>query len=650
MPCTTGYVNTREFSPVALGKEPCPPRKTNYYEWREWWLEQKCRCIEGYAVAGVKIVGEHYHYLNFLKILRLPDKGGSRKELLPPRFIDLDFDKFWAYYNARYVNKKRGLVVTGSRQRGKTMFSASLAAYEFHFFRKSQTLIVAYDEEYADDTFRLFLDYCDQLMVTEWRKSRQLKDTGDEVMAGRYVRDVLTQDWVPKGYKSKVHKLVAKNNFQCTIGKTPSLVLREESGKFPNYLQQGDYMKSQLESEGQQTGFSLDFGTGGAMTTGGSTGLKTAFWNPSRLNYDSFDEQWSDEGDYIDNGNGKRISFFIPAWRGLIMDENGNSMKEPSLAKMDQDRSLAEMEGEDALYNLISQEPKNPKESFYVQGGGILPQKILNKRLAVIESSAHLQRIVQRGDLELIYSAQGEIIGIQWEADPKGVFQILEHPEWTKPYDPSKPGNRITRENGFRIYKSGCDSYDENTSTTGSIGSQFIYKKFVNADLTGNLFVAQYSDRPDAEDFYLNTFKLNYYYNCKMLFEATKVGIKQWYINNNFVYMLKEKPEIAYQNIKESRADYTYGLQMPIQIKQFGITELKKWIRMFVNNMYFPDQINDMINFTYETNHDKTMASMLCIIQDLDDARLDEQQEEQQEFSESYTGFKRNAQGKLIHS
>lgn len=648
MPCTTGFINTREFSPVALGKEKCPPRKTNYYEWREWWIEQRRRSREGFSVGGVKITGPHYHYLNFLQILRVGDRGGSRKELLPPRFIDLDYDKFWAYHNARYIDKKRGLAITGSRQRGKTMFSAALAAHEFHFFRKSQTLIVAYDEEYANDTFRLFLEYCDQLMVTEWRKSRQLKDTADEVMAGRWVRDPITKDWIPKGYRSTAHKLVAKNNFQCTIGKTPSLVLREESGKYPNYLQQADYMKSQLESEGQQTGFSLDFGTGGAMTTGGSTGLKTIYWNPGRLNYAGFDEQWSDEGDYIEGG-GKLVSFFIPAHRGLIMDENGNSLKEPSLKKMDHDRALAEAESDDALYNLTSQEPKNPKESFYVQGGGVLPVKLLNRRLAKIESSAHLQKIIQRGDLDFIVNSEREVIGIEWTANKEGVFHILEHPEWTRPFDPQKP-NRITRANGFRIYKSGVDSYDQDTSTTGSIGSQFIYKKFINADLTGNLFVAQYSDRPDADDFYENTFKLNYYYNCKMLFEATNVGIKQWYINNNKVIWLKEKPEIAYQNIKESRADYTYGLQMPAQIKTYGVTELKKWLRVYYDNLYFTDQINDMINFTYDTNHDRTIASMLCIIQELDDARLDEQQEQEQTtHTSSYTTYKR-VNGRLVHN
>lgn len=648
MPCTSGFINTREFSPVALGKEPCPPKKTNYYEWKEWQAEQQGRCYNGFTVGGVNIIGEHYLYLNFLKILRVPDNGGSRKQWLPPRFIDLDYDKFHSYYKARYVDKKRGMSITGSRQRGKTFFSGAIGAYEGHMFPKSQTLVIGYDEEFAADTFRLIISYSDQLLETEFRKSRGLSNKADRLIFGKKELDNDSGEWIPVGFLSEIHKLVAKNNPQCSIGKTPSLVLREESGKFNNYEAQADYMKSQLESEGQYTGFSLDFGTGGAMTSGGSVGLKKVHNKPAILDYAEYDEQWSDEGDYIE-GKGRMIGFFIPAWRGLIMDKDGNSNKELSLAKMDKDRAEV-ADDPQAYYNLCSQEPKNDRESFYVQGGNTLPVMLLNKRLAEIAGDPILQNIIQKGDLEWVRDPVSRtILDVKWIPNSKtGLYQILEHPQWTEISTDIKKPNRITRQNSNGLYISGCDSYDADVSTTDSIGSMFVYKRFLNADITGNLFVAEYTGRPDAIDFYENTAKLNWYYNSRMLFEATNLGIKQWYINNNMIYVLKEKPEVAYSNIKDSRADYTYGLQMPDPIKAFCTTEMKKWIKLWVHHLFFTDQIEDFIKFTRDTNHDRTIASMLCIVQDLDNARISEQEQNTPE-EHRMVSFKRT-NGKLVHA
>ncbi len=33
--------------------------------WYDYWREQRRRIMDGYSVAGVKITGEHYFYLNF---------------------------------------------------------------------------------------------------------------------------------------------------------------------------------------------------------------------------------------------------------------------------------------------------------------------------------------------------------------------------------------------------------------------------------------------------------------------------------------------------------------------------------------------------------------------------------------------------------
>ena len=82
------FTNTKLFSPVIIdGITNAHPLSAEYYK---WWQEERKRCIEGYSVAGTKITGTHYMYLNWWKI-RGVNKKTKRKELITPRFTDLDY-------------------------------------------------------------------------------------------------------------------------------------------------------------------------------------------------------------------------------------------------------------------------------------------------------------------------------------------------------------------------------------------------------------------------------------------------------------------------------------------------------------------------------------------------------------------------------
>lgn len=616
MPCTSGFVNTVEFSPHALGKEICPPRKSNEYEYREYWRIQQERCINGYTIGGVNITGEHYFYLNYIKILRVVD-GSKRKKWYVPRFIDLDYDFFHSYRIARFIENKLGLPVTGSRQRGKTYKSASLATYELVFQPRSQTVIVSYESDYGYDTFLKVKSNLDGLVHTEFFK-RRLKADDEMIKIGYKLRDNLTKEYIESGFLSELHLRVAKNNPQCTIGLTPSLVLREEAGKFNNYDAQYNYMRDQIVSEGQSTGFILDFGTGGEMTKGGSYGLKNSIYAPDKYDYHGFNEDWGEHGEYLPNSK-KKVGFFIPAWRGLIMDDQGNSMYDKSIEIIKANQKKYEDDPVEYA-TRISQEPVNIEQSFWIPGEDIFNIRLLNKRLSDIVRTDSLNNMVQKGNLEWIRDSKGNIIDVEWIPNINGPFQIIEHPEWTLPENQRKLN--VNKNNGWNVYISGCDSYDADSSTTDSEGSIFIYKRFIHPGATGDLFVAQYTGRPDADEFYEGTAKLNWYYKARMLFEATNLGIKTWYINNNMVQYLKEKPQVAYSDIKDSKANYTYGLQMPIHVKEYCIRETKKWIDKLYENLFFKDQIQDLIKFTRETNHDRTISTMLCIVHNLDTVRI----------------------------
>ena len=62
---------TNKYTPYIAGS------KTH----RDWWVEQKNRCEEGYTVNGYRLTGDNYFWLNFyrLKTSTVDDKGKKKK-------------------------------------------------------------------------------------------------------------------------------------------------------------------------------------------------------------------------------------------------------------------------------------------------------------------------------------------------------------------------------------------------------------------------------------------------------------------------------------------------------------------------------------------------------------------------------------------
>ncbi|MFN4152831.1 MAG: hypothetical protein ACK4IX_17945, partial [Candidatus Sericytochromatia bacterium] len=209
-----------------------------------------------------------------------------------------------------------------------------------------------------------------------------------------------------------------------------------------------------------------------------------------------------------------------------------------------------------------------------------------------------------------------------------------EFPIWYRKdkdnYTYSRELNEKLLQNSKNLYIAGCDSYDQDKSfTSNSNGSMFVFKRISNVDESGGLFVAQYTDRPEtADEFYYNTILLNLFYRSRVLVEYTKIGIINYYKNKKFYNLLWEAPKINLPDMKYSRAINKVGYLMSDKHKKFAIEKYISYIRDNIDKFYFIDQVEDHLNFHLESNEfDRTMASMLCIIQDnelLDSAIIDD--------------------------
>ena len=626
------FINTIRFSPVITDGPPEFPKHS--YEWQEWWKEQKRRCIEGYTVdnatecgKSIIITGDHYFYLNFWKVLgKVP--GERKKKLISPKFLEMDYDFFWQVKIAKDLGKH--LVVAKRRQAGFSEKAASMAGKEFVMFPHSQTLIMSGEEKYAKDTMRKVHRGMNSLKWTEFYK-RMNPFTSDFSMA-RF-KNPGDAEW--RGYMSELHTITCQNNSQAAIGKTPSFVIFEEAGKFTNLVESFNYIRPALEAEGETTGFALIFGTGGEMGKGADQ-LMTMFYDPESYGCMPYDDIHSETYDPTDNN--KKVGYFVPAWNYLKIDDQGNNLKEESLEYLIAKREIAKKAKHSKTYfDELTQFPIYTEECFLINDGNYFNAAKLNRRLSEVRKSKEISDKKQRGDL--IWNRVDKVItGVTWVAKEDGPFMIFEHPE--------------TDENGLVpdfLYKLGTDSYDRDAAVGGGFqGSCSVIKGFLNINKTSRKFVARLTIRPEtADEFYEMTAKLTMYYNGFNLIEYSNLGIFKWYKNNGFEWMLKERPEVAYANIKDSKMQNKHGIDP--QTKHEWLRREKDYVETDVDKIDDEEMLVALLKFRIDPkyNCDITISSSLALIHLEDDWDIEVQEQKKTTTAKFRTGFKLN-NGKLI--
>lgn len=621
------YVDTELFSPVV--RDGLTNANPLSYEYRAWWVEQKRRCLEGWECNGVYIPGDYYWYLNFWKI-RGKDKKTGRKTLIAPRFVDMDLEYFLAVEAARKAGKH--LVVVKARQKGFSEKNAAIMGKEFTFFPHSQTIITAGEEKYSNATMRMCVRGLNSLKETEFYKRRQ-PDTLDYIQAKFKVVENGVPHW--KGIHSEIYNITSKNNPQATIGKSPSLIIFEEAGKFPGIIDSFKYIQPALEAEGgEKTGFAIIVGTGGDMEKGAAE-LEQIFYNPDAYDMMAYNNE------YEEDGGDDRIGYFVPAWKFKMVDEYGNSLKEKSLDYIHGKREAARTSKKaDDYINTITQDPIVPSEAFMRTGGNMFNSALLNQQYARLRNNKSLANLPDRGRLEWIRNDMGKISGVRFIHDENGHLLIIEHPE-----------KDDTGEALLDLYVAGTDSYDKDDApTSDSKGSCSIFKMFKDVHSTANMFVARYTDRPaTAEKFHEETAKLCMYYKAPNLIEYSNVSIFKWYKDNGFEGYLKERPQIAYANIKDSKVNNRYGVDPGTKTEWLIL--YRDYIEDYVDIMYDMLQVERAVKFRNDKkyNCDITISSALAVCHAKDNVNIRVNRNQNVTKKEEFFHFKSN-QGKITQN
>ena len=252
------FVNTLEFSPVP--KEGLPPADSIYAE--SFYRENYQYIMNGYTVGGERITGDHYWFLNFWKVRGL-DYKTNRKGIIYPRFLEMQYDYSHALDTAR-KNDKNSCVLK-RRQVGMTEFHAAIGGKEFTFFPGAQIVYVGGLDEYTKKLYGDTKRGLNELHDTEYYKNR-FPDREDYMRAA-YQTTIVDPDGqktkITKGFLSEIYSYTAKGNPQVVSSKSPSLIIFEEFGIFPNGIATYRFVEPSLYAEGRKTGTAIFVGTGG---------------------------------------------------------------------------------------------------------------------------------------------------------------------------------------------------------------------------------------------------------------------------------------------------------------------------------------------------------------------------------------------------
>lgn len=626
------FVNTAEFCRSAnhFLKHGCYTfDKEGTISYREYWDEEERRCKEGYTVGGIRITGEHYAYLNFGRIKITVGEGKNAKKYESfPRFLDMDY----YYYHELELAKanKQGMIIAKSRRKGFSYKGAFNCVYEYTFFRESFSIIAAFNGEWANFTMGLGLEMLNFLNKHTDFAKRRLIDTRTHIKAG--FKEKVNGIEVESGYKSEIMTISFKDNPFKSIGKSSSVMLFEEAGKW-NGLIEAYMLSKPLFMDGDiMIGIPIIYGTGGDME-GGTQDFCEMFYAPDSYGLRAY------ENVFDENATGECGWFVDDMWFKLPhVDEDGNSDRVKAESELDLQRDLMRKTGNKRSYEtFITQNPKTPAEAFLRTTGNIFPVADLLERLAYLQTHREITDADYIG--ELVNVEDGKV---EWRYNEK-IYPIKKFPH--KKSEDNTGAVVIyempildlnTNEIPFGRYIAGCDPYrTDQAEYSDSIGSVFVLDRITNR------LVAEYSGRPSTLiDFYENVLKLVRFYNAQLLYENEIRGVFDYFERKGSVHILADEPKLIRDVIQNTSVSRKKGMHMNQALKEYGEQLIKIWLLeesseagvLNLQKIRSIPLLQELISYNIDGNFDRVMALMMVIYLSNEKRRHKVEEEEEKIF------------------
>lgn len=577
----------------------CPfPSTSKAYD--EYWEEQTFLIQNGMVHDGQRITGLHYLYLNYC-----PIKVKKVRKLTLPDFWVVDADYF---DNLEYVlGYKPGITqeerwerpvvfsASKSRQTGASLKGMVPVLYNMNFVPFSANYVGAYLDKDAVKSVKMYMHYQNHAYkYTDWGKRFVKKDADKYYKIGYY--ETVDKEKVEAGYQSELSVVSFQDNPEKGVGGSCDLFVIEEAAMHPFLLQSITYITPACKDGDYVTGNILVYGAAGPKAK--SDSLKKLHYAPRAYEAMAFRNIWDSKPLEEECG------YFIPNYscRGGHIDADGNPNQESAIKA--RDKSLAELKKKDLEQYLekLSQLPNEGSEMFGGRGRKRFDTNLIDQQISYLLKAGILgtpvdlfEEILNPDRIKYKLSDKQPIRVWPTPAgiDTTGCVEIFEFPELYPPRG---------------LYIAAIDSYNQDDSSTTSLGCIMIFKRIHNltTEGTNRIKVAEYVGRPTGpfgkQDFYRTCAKLLKMYNAIALPENEDHELTPWFYTNNLDHLLADQPDIIRSIIPGSVVKRLKGIHATPQLIAAAENKIQRYYYEPLGKIYNSegDVIGDKLGITRE--------------------------------------------------
>jgi len=584
-----------------------------------YWAEQRRRSIDGYHIGSDWIPGYYYFYLNFSPIMRVEYdeselvKVREGKQIKGKRIFShpdiWDYDYYYFHYLEEAEKAGKHGSVLKCRRRGYSFKGGSMLRRNFHLIPNSKSFALASQETFLIKDGILNKSNDIGNFINEYTGFRRLSQKHNQLM---HTRASYFRGGVEQGIMSEIIGKTLNNNADRARGISGKLILFEEAGEFPELLKAWQIAKESVQQDNITYGLMVAFGTGGSKMTSYQT-LNELFFKPEAYDIHGIKNIWSSKARVAKSG------FFAPVYANVygFMDKNGNTDVLSSYEHEFVSIEKMEAMGTDpsAIMQRRSERPLRPEDALLRADTNDFPIKRIENRLADLQGNEELISYSRVGNMKI--------------KNKEVIFDYDKNASVIKYYPHAKTGSNEgavemwevpTKLNGVvpeDLYIMGVDGYDQNSSSTMSLGSCFVMNR-----LTG-LLVAEYTGRPTtADDFNEQVLLLALYFNAKVNFENNLLGIRNYFKSKGYEHILIPAPEII-KKISKVAAERELGTPGTTQINKYARERIKAWLLESVvkgDMLDFVDTINsvpllqELSGWNIEDNFDRVSSLGMLMI------------------------------------
>lgn len=342
-------------------------------------------------------------------------------------------------------------------------------------------------------------------------------------------------------------------------------------------------------------------------------GLNKIFYNPEEYQVLPY------KNTYQANGQVAYTGFFIPSYemwfgskgnpgfdlRGVVDTDRAKQFYQNRWDKIKDPKHLIKDKAEYCF---------TPEDAFALEGSNRFDQELLVDQLHAVT----IHKTVEAP----------KSIKLHWLLDENGTADRSKRP--TVEYCSESPIKIVelpeTDSSGqpyTNLYVIGNDAIDlDSTTSTGQTDtSQFcmviMRRQF---GLKPPKIVAIYKDRPDHIQIAFDTaLKLCMFYNAKMLVEATRISIKQYFEKEHKLDFLMRRPRATANSWGKTNFKQ-FGCPATENIIQHQLDLIEQYIVDYCDQIQFPEMLEELIRYSYENKRkfDIVAALGLTLLADED--------------------------------